>query len=113
MRLRFGPKKIMDAQSVLNTLSTILTAADLNGCTYVAFYIVGSAGVASGAIQIEDCHDATGAYTGTWAAQGSAQTVVATTVKKVSITDVFGALRARISTVMGGGTVDVWAIGRG
>lgn len=110
MRIRLF-KKILSAGSALDTKSEILNAADLAGATYVGFYIVGSAGVASGAVQIEDSHDA--AYTGTWYPQGAANTVVATTVKKLSITDAFAALRARISTVLVGGTVDVWVIVRG
>lgn len=111
MKLRVF-KKIGSALSALNAVTDILNSADLAGVTNLSFYIVGSAGVASGAVQVEDCHDAT--YTGTWVAEGSPVTVVATAAKKVVISnDSFGAARVRISTVLAGGTVDIWAIGKG
>jgi hypothetical protein len=68
-------------------------------------YITGSAGVGAGAVQLEEAHDPN--YGGTWSAIGAPVTVVASTTKVVSATGPFGALRARISTNVTGGTVDV------
>lgn len=73
------------------------------------FYIIGSAGVSAGAVQIEEAHDAD--YTGTWAAIGAAVTVTADTVKTVSVTGAFRAVRARISTNIVDGTVSVVMVG--
>jgi hypothetical protein len=109
-RLRLA-KLIMSGGSVINTVSEVLNGADLAGAEFVGFYIVGSAGVSAGAIQIEDAHSSI--YTGTWNPQGSPVTVVADSVKKISITDVFSGLRARISTGLVGGTVDVYIVVRG
>jgi hypothetical protein len=82
------------------------TAVQLDGLSREhVFYIVGSSGVASGAVQIEEAHDST--YGGTWAAVGAAVTVAADTTKVVHLTGCVGALRARISTVVVGGTVSV------
>lgn len=76
----------------------------------VTFYIRGAGTVSTGAVQCEECHDAT--YTGTWAAIGTAQTVVSGAVTVVHATACAGAVRARISTnVTGAGgsvTVDVF-----
>lgn len=75
----------------------------------VTFYIYGTGTITTGAVQCEHAHDET--YTGTWAAIGSAQTVLSGSVLAVSTTGCKGAVRARISTnVTGAGgsvTVDV------
>lgn len=69
-------------------------------------YIRGTGTIAGGAVQVEEAHDPN--YSGTWAAVGSAQTVVDATVKAVHLTGCVGAVRARISTnITGGGVVDV------
>lgn len=70
-----------------------------------SFYIIGSAGVASGAVQIETANDPT--YAGTWAPLGSPITVTASTVKIFQVTGALIAVRARISTAVTGGTVTV------
>lgn len=81
--------------------------ADLKGgCREIAIYIVGSAGVGAGAVQLESSHDP--AYTGTWAAHGSPVTVVASAALRVGVSGVIGAVRARISTTVTGGTVSVY-----
>jgi len=72
----------------------------------VSCYIYGSGTIAGGAVQFEEAHDE--AYTGTWAAIGTPQTVVDATVKVVHSTGCVGAVRARVSTnITGGGTVSV------
>lgn len=80
------------------------TPAKLEGLTREnTVYIIGSSGVSAGAVQIETADDA--AYAGTWAALGTPITVVASTQIAVQITGAFGALRARVSTTVSGGTV--------
>lgn len=106
----FGPRLIMDAKSALNALSDELNPVDLANINELTYFIVGSAGVASGAVQVESAH-LTG-YTGTWAPEGAAITVVATSVKTVKVTGVGHVGRVRVSTVLAGGTVSVWAMGR-
>lgn len=72
--------------------------------------IKGSAGIASGAIQIETA-DA-GDYSGTWAPIGGGPiTVIASTEISYAFEGVYKFLRARISTAIGGGTVTVSYVG--
>jgi hypothetical protein len=103
-------QEIMTAQSALNTLSTEIGPAEMQNINELTYYIIGSAGVASGAVQAETAH--TTGYTGTWAVEGAAVTVAANTVKTVKITGVALFGRVRISTVLAGGTVTVIAVGR-
>lgn len=77
-----------------------------NGYRAVTMIVVGSAGIASGAVQLEGAHDS--AYAGTWVAIGSPVTAVASAAVAVSSVNVFPALRARISTEIGSGTVTVY-----
>ena len=81
------------------------------GCKEVAVYIIGSAGVSAGAVQIEtaDKDD----YAGTWAALGSPVAVTASTQKIVQLTGNLGAIRARISTTVVDGTVSVRILAKG
>jgi len=69
------------------------------------FDITGSAGISAGAIQIESSND--GSYSGTWEAQGSPITAVASAKKSTNISGNYPFLRARISTDIVGGTVEV------
>lgn len=69
------------------------------------FIIKGSAGVNAGAIQVESAESFD--YAGTWAAQGSPVTVLASTELTVNLSGIFPFLRARISTGIGVGTVTV------
>lgn len=101
----------MDNGLLLNATSDELGPVDMANINELTFYIVGRTGVVSGAVQAEEAHVA--AYTGTWAANGSPITVAANTVKTVKVTGVAHVARCRISTVMGGAGVDIWAIGRG
>lgn len=81
------------------------TVAELDGmAARLTLYIIGSAGVGAGAVQLETAHDP--AYAGTWAPLGGAPvTVAADTVKTVSVEGAFLAVRSRISTTVTGGTV--------
>jgi len=109
--LRFF-RKILDAQSVINTVSGELFPNDLASVSELAFYIVFGAGTSAGAIQIES--SPIRGYTGTWAPEGSAVVwSAANKVHKVSIEGVSYCSRARISVGIVGGTVDVYAIGNG
>lgn len=73
------------------------------------FIIKGSAGISAGKVQCEAADDPT--YSGTWAAVGAEQTLVASTELVVTAVGVFPFLRARISTDVVGGTVTVEYIG--
>jgi hypothetical protein len=74
------------------------------------FTIEGSAGVATGAIQIESA--ATPDYSGTWSPVGGGPiTVVVSAQLEVNFSGIFSALRARISTTITGGTVTVTYVG--
>jgi len=83
------------------------TALQLGGqCDGLRAYIQGSAGVASGAVQLEEAADEN--YAGTWSPIGSPIAVVASA--EVVVAAPAGgimAVRARISTTIGSGTVTV------
>lgn len=80
------------------------TVADLDGVSReLTLYIIGSAGVGAGAIQLETADTAT--YAGTWAALGSPVTVVASAQVIVQKTGCFKFVRARVSTTVTGGSV--------
>ena len=83
------------------------TAVDFEGqLRELAIYIIWSAGVSAGAIQVETA-DATD-YTGTWSALHPAPvTFTASKQDTVMISGILKALRARISTNIVGGTVTV------
>lgn len=111
MRFRFF-RKILDAQSALNTVSSELSPADLGSVDELSFYIVFGPGTSAGAVQIESAHEV--GYTGTWAAEGSPIAwAAASRVHKVSIAGASYVTRARISTGIVGGTVDVHVIANG
>lgn len=110
-RLRFV-RKIMTALSALNAVSTVLTIADLGSVNEVTFFITFGAGTNAGAVQIESSPDPL--FAGTWAAEGSPVAwVAASRTHKLSITSANMAMRARISTGVTGGTVDVDAVANG
>lgn len=71
--------------------------------------IKGSAGIASGAVQVETADDP--AYAGTWQAIGSPITAVASAEVATGFEGIFQFIRARISTNIVSGTVDVFYIG--
>lgn len=74
------------------------------------FTIEGSAGIASGAIQIESASSPD--YTGTWNPVGGGPiNVPVSSQLEVNFQGVFSALRARVSTAVVGGTVTVTYVG--
>lgn len=69
--------------------------------------IKSGAGVASGAVQIECTEDPS--YAGTWAPIGGGPITVpaASTELAYNFDGIYKAIRGRISTIIGGGTIDV------
>ena len=83
------------------------TPVDLKGSTReLTLYVVGTSGIDAGAVQFETAHDP--AYAGTWAALGSALTVVASSVVIVRVQGSYGAVRARVSTNVTNGTISAF-----
>lgn len=103
-------RQIMSALSALDAVSDVLNMTDVGNINEITFYLVGSAGISAGAIQVEEADNPE--YAGTWAPNGSPVTVTASAVKTVKVTGVQAAMRARISTAIVDGTVDVWVVGR-
>lgn len=103
-------RKIGTALGALNDVTDELTAVELANSSDITYYIVGSAGIASGQVTPESAH--TKAYAGTWAPEVAAFSVPASTVKKVTVTGIAQAGRVRCTTVFVGGTFDVWAMGK-
>lgn len=110
MALRLA-KKIMDAQSAINTISTILSGADLAGIRELTIIAEFSSGVSAGAIQLAVA--ARPEYAGVWSPVGAPLGFVDGGSKHVSNTGINGAAKVTISTGIVGGTVDVWAFGEG
>lgn len=104
-------RQIMDNGTDLNETSDELGPVDMANINELTFYVVGRDGVVSGAVQAEEAHESE--YAGTWAVNGSPVTVTANAVKTIKVTGVAHVARVRISTVMAGAGVDVWAMGRG
>lgn len=104
-------------RGVLVTLQNAASADEAPGLViaipdsfkYHTFYIIGSAGVNAGVVQCETADDPD--YAGTWAAVGSPVTVVASAQLIIQAVGVFKALRCRISTAIGVGTVTVKYVG--
>lgn len=103
-------KEVMTAEAADETVSEELGPVECGNVNEQTWYIVGSSGVASGAVQIEEAHES--GYAGTWAPNGSPVTVTADTVKTVKVTGVSHVCRARISTAIGSGTVTVFVCAR-
>lgn len=101
-------EQVLTAQSADQTTHAGLFAA---GYSNIRMIVVGSAGVASGAVQLEGAH--TKDYAGTWQIMGAAVTVTADTVTTggAAANIFFPYVRARISTVVAGGTVTVVIVG--
>lgn len=74
----------------------------------VGIYVEWSAGVTAGVVTIEVASSQD--YVGTWASLATINWVAASKVDIVNITGVFGAIRARISTAIVGGTINVIAV---
>ena len=101
--------KLIDALSAQDATGTVMGPAYAGKGREVTFHVIFGPGTSAGAVMIEAAHDP--AFTGTWAQQGSTVTwAAASRVHTVSVTGVFLALRARISTAITGGTVTVIAV---
>ena len=104
-------KFIMDAQSTDETESTVLGPAIAPQIHEGAIYVVWSAGVTAGVVEIEDAHRED--YTGTWSTMGTVTFATADKVDRMNYTGTHMAVRARISTAVSGGTVSVFFLGQG
>ncbi len=97
------------AEGLLLTAATALGAGDPidlnNHSREIAFYITGDGAVSGGVVTLETSDDPT--YTGTWAIIGSPVTVTANAKQIVQATGCFRYVRARVSTIIVGGTVTV------
>jgi hypothetical protein len=114
------PARTVHATEVTATSQHLLTAASANNaavvigpgfmprCRETAIYIVWGAGVGSGGVTIESAHDPN--YTGTWAPLAVVAWTAASKEDIIQITGVHDAIRTRISTVIGGGTIDSYAV---
>jgi hypothetical protein len=99
------PITILDAQTVDETVSTVVVPGSAENHT---FYLRSSAAI-TGAVTLETAP--TPDYAGLWSPLEAAIDVAtigaSAGVLKKSYTGIFGAVRARISTVIAGGTLSV------
>lgn len=105
--------KLLNDSSTVNTTSTAIDVLDATGITLL---VEASAGVSSGVVTLEGA--ASEDYAGTWASITTATTNAASKAF-IATTDIGDTasipvpyVRARISTVIGGGTIDVYLIVR-
>lgn len=100
---------LLNAASASNATGTVMGSGTMSRCRESAIYIQWSAGTTSGGVTVETAHDS--AFTGTWATLGAAIPWVSGSREDVlQITGIHGAIRTRISTVIGGGTVSTWLV---
>ncbi len=106
--MRGNPVVLQNAQSDVGGGIVIAIPSSFHHHTII---IASGAGVASGAIQPETA--TANDYSGTWAPVGGGPITVpaASTELEYSFEGVFQFLRARISTIIGGGTVTVTYVG--
>jgi hypothetical protein len=85
-------------------------ALELMDGTAVSLYVGSRAGVTSGAVQLEE---APSKQSTSWLAVGTPLTVPAAgalAVQRPTAPAAYGALRARVSTTIVGGVIDVWIV---
>lgn len=106
MALAFATQTLQSAATSGNG-----SAYDTNGAAReLVFYIIGSAGISAGEVQLEEAHDS--AYAGTWSAFESPVVLIASTVIVKRYSGCLKSVRARISTNVVGGTVTVQLMGQ-
>lgn len=93
---------LLNAASILNAVGTFLT--NLRTDHYV-FYVEWGAATSAGTVVIEEADNKE--YAGTWKTVGTCAWVAASQVDAVHLYGAYGALRARISVAVVGGTVTV------
>lgn len=100
-------EKVLTAASALDATHTALF---LPHYSIIRFFIVSGAGVASGDVQLEAAMSPS--FAGTWLVIGAALTVPAANAiaNQVAANSSFPYVRARISTIVAGGTIDVWIV---
>lgn len=103
-----GWYQLITAKSALNEAG-VLSHPEVGGAGYTTFYVVFGAGTSAGVVLIETSHSDSYAGAGGWALLGTVTWSAAEKVHSVSVVGGFRNLRARISTAIVGGTVDVYA----
>lgn len=101
---------LVDRPLLKNAASGTSEGVDVAGCSNLAFYVVGGAGVSAGAVTLEESHDKD--FAGTWTPIGTAVTVIIGVAAPVKVNATAKAVRARITTPVTGGTATVYLVGR-
>lgn len=107
MAVFLGKYTLLSAVSAQDTVAALPTDL-VNKAIGVSIYAVYGAGVASGVVVLEGAHDP--AYAGTWATIATLAWSAANKVVNAAVVGNHAALRVRVSTVLAGGTVDVYAV---
>lgn len=105
----------MAAKAAINTVSEELSPVMLANIEELTYYFVFSAGTSAGAIQAETSHRSAivaPVFTGTWSPEGSPIVFGDNVVKHLMISGITNWRRARISTGLTGGTLDIYVMGR-
>ena len=101
--------RILDAESVDQTTSTVLGASIVGQRVEGVLYTTFSPGCTAGVVKHETAPYE--GYTGTWANLDTVTFATANTTHRTNFTGVHGALRSRISTAIEDGTVTVDFLG--
>lgn len=110
-KLRFWGK-VGDALSALNAKTGEIGPVEIANVVEISYYIIFGPGTSAGGVQIESS-PITG-YTGIWAPEGSAVAWSAENkIHKVAISGASMISRARISTAIVGGTIDIYVVTNG
>ena len=96
--------------TALNAVTNEIGAERSQNVNENVFYVVGGTGITVGAFQVEEAHIS--GYSGTWAPVGSPVTVAASTIKTVKASGVGRFYRVRVSTLIDGTGITVFAAGR-
>lgn len=96
--------KVLDAV----TTGTATAMAVFSKSDAITYYVEGSAGVASGAVTIEEASSTS--YAGTWSSIGVVTVPVSSVTAFHLPRAAYAAVRVRVSTNVVGGTVTVWQL---
>jgi hypothetical protein len=109
------PRKVITGQSAVDSGATFVI--DTLGNPFITLYVRTGAGVSGGVVALESSPDGDISASSKWTAtpEASITTNAASTTFSTSISEGHRYLRARISTIITGGTIDAWiaAVGGG
>mgnify|MGYP001570439934 CR=1 FL=1 len=102
-------ERLLTNVSADETTSVVLGPGRVSRIREVTMYVTTVGAVTSGQVLLETAADP--AFTGTWVVLATINPAATDTAYRASVTGVWLALRARVNTAIGGGTVHVDIVG--